>query len=678
MADNAVPVRVEVTAEGKAAAKELDKVSNAAQAGAEKAATATERASQRAARAEERNARHRARIGIRSEQELQREINRTRIAFKQLSNAGNLTWREQARAADAYRKKITGLTNEMGKLTGRQKLMRGMKFGASLGAGALAAGYTVKGNVERAMSFDRRLSEMTNTAFQERDTAGRIQGMKELEAAINSAVSAGGGTRDEAASALNHLIASGAMTIDESKKMLPEIMKASTATGADAKELAAVGITAMQNFGIGVDEFKNVLNMAAAGGNVGSFEISDMAKWLPKQMAAGKLSGMSGRKGFAEIIALNEIAAITAGSADEAGNNVKDLLLKINNRETAQRAKGLGINLEKELTQGRARGESSIAVFGALLDRVVSKNPRFRELQKQLGDATTDDERRAALESMTQITQGTGIGKLIGDQQALMAAVAYISQKELFGKNAEIIRGNDVATDGVIDKNFAVASSTASYKAEQAWNKKEANEKAALDKMTPLVGRAADAFSALSDKFPGLTGAVTLATPAMLTFATTAGISAAMMGGDKGGVGLIKRMAQFFGVKAGVTTATTVATGATAAGGTTAAGTTAATTAATAGLGVAAAGAAAAVGVVMLPMLMEKMFGKASISAEAMAEAAEQLGVELKLPEAPPVKVETKLKIELPPGVLVRNQSVDVEGGKARVDTGNINTGAPP
>ncbi|MEN2938915.1 hypothetical protein DIBJMFBN_02482 [Mannheimia haemolytica] len=50
----------------------------------------------------------------------------------------------------------------------------------------------------------------------------------------------------------------------------------------------------MQQFGIKEEDIGRVLDMAVAAGQAGSFELADMASWLPQQMAAAKQAGLSG------------------------------------------------------------------------------------------------------------------------------------------------------------------------------------------------------------------------------------------------------------------------------------------------------------------------------------------------------------------------------------------------
>jgi hypothetical protein len=132
------------------ASKGLKQAGEQAQKDAQKTATATEKAAAQAAASAERGAaaqrnayqrlsQARERLGVRSETAIQREIQRTQAAYNRMARSGTMSFREQQRAAEATRQKITQLTNEMGKLTARQKAMGALKIGASIGAGTAAA-----------------------------------------------------------------------------------------------------------------------------------------------------------------------------------------------------------------------------------------------------------------------------------------------------------------------------------------------------------------------------------------------------------------------------------------------------------------------------------------------------------------------------------------------------------
>lgn len=546
MSNSAVNVELSLSLKD-AASLGLKNAVQAAERAASSMSAASERAALRASAAAEKSAERqrsvyqklsqaREVLGVRSEQAIQREIEQTQAAYARLERAGFSSFAEQAMAADKVRQKVRDLTNEMGRLTASQKAYGALKFGAAGVAGLAAAAYTLKAPAMAAISFDERLAHMSNTAFSERDAAGRKIGMKELEGSINQAVKFGGGTRDQAAHTLDTLLASGALSQAESMSALPQIMKAATAANADPAELANIAIRAKQTFKIKTEELPNVLNMALAAGQAGGFELKDMSKWLPQQMAAATLSGLGGRNGFAKLAALNQAAAITAGSKDEAGNNVVNLLTKINSSDTAKDAKNLGIDLPKYLQQKRANGIDSVDAFAELVQGSVNKREDYKALQLKLKSAKNDDDKRATLESMATIAEGAGIGKIIQDRQALMALLGVMNNPDYLRSTLAKIKANDVSSGGAIDAGFDVVSNTTAYKVRAVEQTKDIAQKTGMDQLTPAIGRVADAFGDLANKHPLLVGATTLAATALGALAGAAGLATVAMGkGEAGG-----------------------------------------------------------------------------------------------------------------------------------------------
>lgn len=536
---------------------------------ADQAATAVEQSATRQRTTHERMSHAREVLGVRSEQAIQREIDQTEAAYARLMREGNLSWDEQGRAAEAMRQRVERLTNEMGKYTaeqqaatraakaaaeqeeriarGRARLQTAIAGGAAVAAGA----YTLRDPARQAMAFDERLADMANTAFVERDVRGRQTGMKDLEAAINRSVGkGGGGTREQAAEALGTLIASGAVKPQDAMTMLPAIMRASAASGADAAELSKIGIRAQQTFRIAPQDMPRVLNMALAGGQAGGFELRDMSRWLPQQMAAASLTGLSGREGFARLVSLNQVAATTAGSTDEAGNNVLNLLAKINSADVAKDAKKqLGIDLPTYLAQQREKGVDAIDAFGGLVEQAAMKRQDYRDARAKLAGPQTDEAKRATLESMASIAQGAGIGTLIQDREAVLALVAVLNQKQYMADVGRQVRANDVTTGGAVDANYALMSGTAAFQLRQATQAKDAAQKNAMDGLTPAIGQVASVFGDLAQKYPALSGAVITATAAIGAMAAAAGGAAIVMGGGKipGAAGALEKLGKMKG-----------------------------------------------------------------------------------------------------------------------------------
>ena len=438
------------------------------------------------------------------------------------------------------------------------------KVTMALGAGTLAAGAVLKGPAQQSMSYDRRLARMANTAYADKGVVERLAGMKTLEASINAARQAGGGTREAAAEALDAIIASGAVPINEAMRMLPGIMKGATASGASPLELATIAIRAKQSYNIDPEKLPEMLSAAMAAGKAGGFELKDMAKWLPQQMAMAKNIGIADREGFAKLAAWNQASVITAGTKDEAGNNLKDLLMEVNTGHfTGFLAKEL-LNGGKTLSKGerdpkmkqvndifldyQSRGVDKVTATIDLMEKIFAKNEKYTKLKAKLDatDPANKDERRAIMESMAAQMQGTAVGKVFHNQQSLMAFLALMNNRAYTEEVLQKVRaeydkpgaGSDRKFEAMgqsaIDTAYSVVSSTADFKTEQANEANKQAEKAAMDNLTPTIGKVADLFSGLVNGNERLVGSTILATKALAAFAFTAGAAAVMTG--SGGV----------------------------------------------------------------------------------------------------------------------------------------------
>lgn len=453
-------------------------------------------------------------LGIRSEKDIQNEIRRTEAAYQRLARSGSASQRELARASDASRQKVAQLREELGKTNRLGNTLRGVGMGV---AAYQAAKFAVADPIRQTMSYDRQLANLSNTAYAGQSLDARKVGMRTLDAGIQNAVRTGGGSRDSALATLDKLVASGAFAdAGEAARLLPVLTKAGTASNADPTQLADIAIRAKQTFGL--TDTGKALGMAIRAGQLGGFELKDMAKWLPQQMAAARMSGLKGESGFAALLAANQATAITAGSKDEAGNNLVNLLTKINSRDTAMDAKRLGIDLSGSLSAARAQGVNSLDAFVNLVGHVVGGDKRYQALQAKAGSAT-GDEKRATFESMGDILQGSAIGQIVQDRQALMALIGIMNNKQYMAGIRDQLPG---AGQGTTDDAFALISQTPSYKAEQAATEKAIAMQTALDKVNPLLGGMADGITNLMRDWPLFSASIIGATTGLTALAAAA------------------------------------------------------------------------------------------------------------------------------------------------------------
>lgn len=664
------------------ATKSAKKVAAASEEAAKKAAGATEASTSRQRSSYERLSHAREVLGVRSENVIQREIQQTESAYKRLEASGKMSQEALARAAERTREKVTRLTNEMGRLTDEQKraareaeryekINSRIRTGVAVAAGVTAAGYTLAGPSKAAMTFDERLANMANTAYAERDAAGRKIGMRELEAVINKAVrpGIGGGTRDQAADALDAMIAMNTLGYQRSIDFLPTVMRTSSGSGSDPTQIANLASVLVGQGVVSSDaELKKALNMITAAGQAGGFEIKNMATWLSQQLPLAGKSGLKGLDGLQQVLTMNQAAMLTAGSADEAGNNVKNLLSKLTSRDTATDFDKTGRgDLTAYMMNQRLKGVDAVTAWQNIIDKEAESDPRLKAALQRLSQSKDKGEQAQIIESIKSLSEGGVIGKYFQDMQAV-GALMGMRNKGVVGNVEAAIKRNRTEY-GVNDVNYEVMSSTPSFQVRAAQQAKDAAQKSALDGLTPAIGRAAEMFADLANKHPVMVGTVTLATGALTALAAAAGISSLALGGGKGGA--IARTAAKYAPVAAKTARGGVAGVAAVAGGyaldkafgedsaISRYGSSALNGAATGALvgsfiPVLGTGIGAAVG------------GGLGLLYEGIKDA-------LKPAEQAPVDVNAKMTVGLAPGLVLQSQSVQTSGnGNVQMNTGSM------
>lgn len=398
--------------------------------------------------------------------------------------------------------------------------------GAAVVGGAIAGGAAAAATLQRPMSFDERLAHMANVAYGDRSPVARIMEMRNLENTINAAVQNGGGTRDSAAEALNNVISSGIVKIDAAKAMLPDLQRGSTAADAPVTDIAQIAVAGMRNYGLTEDQIGKAVSKAVVAGQEGGFELKNMARWLPELMAASsdKL-GMRGMGDFERLVSYAQASVITAGSADAAGNNLKNLILKINSTDTAQDFKKLGINLPKSLARARERGFDGIEAFADFAEQIAAKDKSFTAL-KAKASTETGEQQKATYQAMASILQGSAVGQVIQDREALMALVGVMSNKQyvkdVLGKVRED-NGEAVAS------NFSVVSSRAAFKAQQVGNETDIARSRVFEQIDGPLKTALDGITKFAQELPGATTALAAFGQAA-TVVTSAGVGGALAG----------------------------------------------------------------------------------------------------------------------------------------------------
>lgn len=452
-------------------------------------------------------------------QKVGRQASSTRQATQEMRNLGRETER-------------TG--RELGKLQRMSGMLRGVANGVTRGvAGSLAFSHVVADPLRQAADYDTQLRQLSNTAYAGRSMADRRAGIGTMNTAIVNAVRYGGGKREGALAALNELVASGEFEDPaEAAAVLPSLMRGSTASGADPAALATIAIRARQSMGIkDAKGLANVLDMAMAAGQAGGFELRDMAKWLPQQMAVASGLGLSGVPGMSTLLAANQASVITSGTRDEAGNNLVNLLAKINSRDTARDFEAQGIDLTGSLAKARGQGMNALDAFVALVDKVASSDPRFARAKQAAADAQGSD-KAAAMEAQAKLLEGSSVGRVIQDRQALMALIALMNNRAYVSD----VKGKIAGASGAIDDAFGLMKEGSGYIYDQRQFEIQRAQTEAMSTANSAVAELAKAQTDLYQRYPGFAEALEGAKVAVMGFAAaTAGAAAASLltGGGK-------------------------------------------------------------------------------------------------------------------------------------------------
>ncbi|MFW2445977.1 MAG: phage tail tape measure protein [Qipengyuania pacifica] len=197
-------------------------------------------------------------------------------------------------------------------------------------------------------------------------------------------------------SGLDLLLAKG-MSLDPAKAAIGPVSRIATAYKVDIPDAAGAAYAAINNLKVPASQTAQILDMMAAAGNEGAFEVKNMARHFPSLTAQLQALGEKGAPAVADLAAALQVAMHTAGSEDEAGNNIKNLLAKINAPATIRAfEKNFGVNLPAAMKKLTDAGYSSVEAIA-----MVTKQATGGDMKK-LGFAFEDMQARQGIMAVIQ------------------------------------------------------------------------------------------------------------------------------------------------------------------------------------------------------------------------------------------------------------------------------------
>lgn len=287
---------------------------------------------------------------------------------------------------------------------------------------AAALGAPVVLAMREAINFQDEVRDIRITAgfdaSEEVELGKMVRGIAIGQGQAHSAVNAGVGT----------LVAGGLGSLDEIRQFAPTMAEAATATGASMEDLGKTTLALRDHLGITGESYREAMNMLAAGGKAGSFELVDMAKHLPTIGAMYGAMGQKGKAAVAEMTAALQVVRMGAGSSDEAANNFRNFLSKLSSPDTIKSFEDAGIDLQDAMRGMAAEGlspvKSMLNIVGAYLG---DKGPEAAEQYTKALEIKDDAEREMAVQRLDEAYK---LGELFRDQQVLGALRPLLANRD--------------------------------------------------------------------------------------------------------------------------------------------------------------------------------------------------------------------------------------------------------
>ncbi|MES2339580.1 MAG: phage tail tape measure protein [Pseudomonadota bacterium] len=308
---------------------------------------------------------------------------------------------------------------------------------------------------------------------------------------------------DQLRTGVGTLIASG-LDPRVAMAMLPKIGRAATAEKAGVDDLARSSFAFYNNLKVPIGEVGRALDVMTLAGKRGGVELKDMAGAFPSLTAAAQGLGQTGVGAVADLAAALQIAKNGAANADEASNNVLNLLNKINSTETIGNFKKMGIDLPNALKKAYADGKTP-------LEAII-------ELTKQ---ATKGDTAKLPFLFNDAQVQGALRPLIAGfDQYKALRAEALAKGGGTIDADFGVRMARDpAAQQAAADANLSRASNTIGTAVNPA-----------LTAMRIKLGNAALAFSDWAERSPAAARAVTLSVAGLSILLTGLGALAMALG----------------------------------------------------------------------------------------------------------------------------------------------------
>ncbi len=359
------------------------------------------------------------------------------------------------------------------------------------------------------------------------DIANKPQEQQLTRTVIDTAADTGM-ARNGVADLVNQLVGAG-MDLDKALSYAPVAAKFAIGQGASGVDTASMIQALEQNAKISDPKvMQQALEAIAYQGQAGSFEASDMARWFPQLLANMEKSGITGIDAVTSLGSMLQVQMKTAGSSDEAANNLKNWIEKIGAGDVVKAYKDAGIDYQASLNTGLQKGMNVIEASMALAMRYVEKTDpaqakKIKDAQAKIDQEVDPEKARAALEALEKTLR---TGDIFADMQVKAALTAYGQNRGLYDE----LKANSAdakKVGGILDKNLAERRETSAQQWTETVQAADDAMRSIGDAIRPATDMAAKGLTAvaqgitkLSDGFPAVVMGIGGVVAAILAFKT--------------------------------------------------------------------------------------------------------------------------------------------------------------
>ncbi|MGS0736171.1 phage tail tape measure protein [Pseudomonas sp. GG8] len=305
-----------------------------------------------------------------------------------------------------------------------------------------------------------------------------------------------GMARNDVAEVVNALVGAG-MELSKALEYAPSAAKFVVGQGADGADTAKMINALGQNAKItDAKDMQKALEAIAYQGQAGSFEASDMAKWFPELLAGmGKL-GITGNDSVAQLGALLQVQMKTAGSSDEAANNLKNWMEKIGSGDTVAAYKKVGIDYQGSMQTGLQKGMSTLESSFALAQRYIEATDpkKAAAMAEATAKISQEADPAKAKQMMASLEQALRTGDLFSDMQVKAALTAFTQNKALY----EQLKKDAGSATGILDKNLAERREASAQKWSEMAQSMDDAMRSIGDSLRPVTDAVADGITSVA------------------------------------------------------------------------------------------------------------------------------------------------------------------------------------